>query len=111
CGTATIAVELRADPTALRLVVRRGLPQGASAALRGTLVLGRAPACDLVLADPKVSRRHLEIVCGETILARDLGSANGTRLGGRPFRDGPLGCGDRLELGDCELLVEDEPGA
>ncbi len=50
--------------------------------LREPLVLGRD--CDgLVLADAQVSRRHLELRAnGDTVVASDLGSTNGTFLDG-----------------------------
>lgn len=50
----------------------------------GRLLIGRDPDCDLVLADPEVSRRHAEIDAGEReIRIRDLRSAHGTQLAGR----------------------------
>ena len=43
--------------------------------------VGRDPACGLVLADPEVSRCHLEVrERAGLVEARDLGSANGTRV-------------------------------
>jgi hypothetical protein len=72
-------------------------------------VVGRDPACDLVLVDPRVSRRHLAIACdGATYRCSDLGSSNGTRLNGVAFVAGDIGLGDVLSLGDSELVVESE---
>ena len=72
-----------------------------------SLVLGRAPACDLVLDDPSVSRVHAEIVVdddGPTL--KDAGSSYGTFVDGSQV-SGPLALapGMRLELGDCRLEV------
>ena len=45
-----------------------------------TVVIGRAASCDVVVAQPYVSGRHAKIVHG--IVVEDLGSTNGTFLGG-----------------------------
>jgi two-component system, NtrC family, response regulator GlrR len=47
------------------------------------LVVGTSPECDLVLVDARVSRRHCQLTLGEGgIVVRDLGSKNGTFVGG-----------------------------
>jgi putative peptide zinc metalloprotease protein len=72
-----------------------------------SLVLGRAPACDLVLDDPSVSRVHAEIVVDDDGPAlKDAGSSYGTFVDGSQV-SGPLALapGMRLELGDCRLEV------
>ncbi len=44
--------------------------------------VGRAPGCDIVLADPKLSWHHVLLrVEGDHVLVRDLDSSNGTWLG------------------------------
>lgn len=107
-GTVTIATEALPEPSVLALRVRRGMPHDARIALRaGTIVVGRDPACDLVLVDPRVSRRHLEIVSGGAAFRfRDLDSSNGTLVNGVAATQGELGLGDVLLLGDSELTVE-----
>jgi FHA domain-containing protein/uncharacterized protein DUF1707 len=69
------------------------------------LVIGRNPDCDLVVADPTVSRRHAELrrEDGRWILA-DLGSSNGTRVNGWRVRRATVGVGDELMLGDQRLV-------
>src|ERR1700691_1328910 len=48
-----------------------------------TNVVGRNEACDLVLDDRNVSAVHMELVATERgVRVRDLGSRNGTFLGG-----------------------------
>ena len=100
------------EPLRLALRVRKGVPPGTTVALRGTLVVGREAGADLVLADPRVSRRHLEIsTAPDAVRFRDLGSSNGTRLNGEPKSEGELRCGDVLGVGDSELAVDaDESG-
>ncbi|MDQ2797379.1 MAG: FtsK/SpoIIIE domain-containing protein, partial [Actinomycetota bacterium] len=49
----------------------------------GRLTIGRAPGCDLVLDDDRVSRTHAILEVGRsTLLLRDLGSTNGTTVDG-----------------------------
>ncbi|MBD5635189.1 MAG: FHA domain-containing protein [Candidatus Eremiobacteraeota bacterium] len=107
-GTVSIVTESLPEPPLLALRVRRGLPQGAEVALASAKgVVGRDPSCDLVRGDPRCSRRHLEIARdGASLHFRDLGSSNGTRLNGVLARQGELGLGDVLLLGDSELAVE-----
>ena len=69
-------------------------------------VIGRSRDCDVVLADPNVSRRHAELRPdghgGWQV--RDLGSTNGVKVNGRRI-DGPspLESGDRLALGTADV--------
>lgn len=81
------------------------LPGGAVVELQArTWVIGRHPSCEIVLADPECSRRHAEIrpVRGGYQLV-DLGSTNGTRVGGAEVREHPLHDGDRVEIGSTAL--------
>ncbi len=112
-GTVAIVVETLAEPTELALCVRRGLPLGARYALvRSPVIVGRESTCDVVLADPRASRRHAELVRdGNVWRVRDLGSSNGTLLNAEPIVDAELGLGDVLRVGDSELVVEPGGGA
>ncbi|MGY1793199.1 ATP-binding cassette domain-containing protein [Geodermatophilus sp. SYSU D00525] len=99
-------------------------PDGHAAAERGrTVVIGRDPACDVVLADdPLVSRRHaaIDVPAGSgAAVLRDLGSSNGTHLDGVRLR-GPavLTAGDGIGVGGTTLTwdgraatVPGRPGA
>jgi hypothetical protein len=107
-GTVGIAVEPLPEPTRLLLRLRRGVPPGARAPLRGALVVGRDASCELVLLDPRVSRRHLalDVTSDGTITYRDLDSSNGTYVNGRRAAEGILRCGDVVLLGDSEFVVE-----
>ena len=71
------------------------------------LAIGRAPASDLVLDDPSVSRAHAEIVVdADGAMLQDVGSSYGTFVDGRQL-SGPVALtnGMRIELGDCRLEV------
>ncbi|MGE5182315.1 MAG: sigma 54-interacting transcriptional regulator [Acidobacteriota bacterium] len=57
---------------------------------RGTLTLGRGDDASLVVSDPKLSRRHVELARdGGALTARDLGSRNGSTGDGLPLGDAP----------------------
>jgi FHA domain-containing protein len=71
------------------------------------LVLGRSRDCDIVLADPNVSRRHAELRRdGSSWVVADLGSTNGVKVNGRRVERARLEPGDRLALGLTELTFE-----
>jgi putative peptide zinc metalloprotease protein len=83
------------------------LPGGERVPLDRPLAIGRAPACDLVLDDPSVSRAHAEIIVDEDgATLQDVGSSYGTFVDGRRL-SAPvaLSHGLRIELGDCRLEV------
>jgi pSer/pThr/pTyr-binding forkhead associated (FHA) protein len=87
------------------------MPPGARTTLEHRTVVGRDDACDFVVLDARVSRRHLEIEPdGATLRFRDLGSSNGTSVNGKSVDSGELGLGDVVAIGDSELCIEpDEP--
>lgn len=77
--------------------------------LEGTAVsIGRASDCSIPIKDRYLSRKHAEIVSvGSGWMLKDLGSANGTYLNGtRVERDEVLKTGDRIRLGDTEIVFE-----
>jgi FhaA, N-terminal domain/FHA domain len=76
----------------------------------GVLTIGRGSENDLVLGDPRVSRRHARIqVRGGRLVLSDLDSRNGTRVNGAPVDEVAIGFGDEILLGDTRLIV-DAPG-
>jgi two-component system response regulator AtoC len=76
----------------------------------GELVLGRGQQADVVLDHPSVSRRHARLrVHPGSLVVEDLGSANGTRVAGRPLAPStpaPLRTGEAIEVGDVVLVVQ-----
>ena len=77
--------------------------------LQGTAVsIGRASDCTIPIKDRYLSRKHAEIIAvGPAWMLKDLGSANGTYLNGsRVERDEALKTGDRIRLGDTEIVFE-----
>jgi DNA-binding NtrC family response regulator len=63
-------------------------------------LVGRAEGCDLVVPDPLVSAAHLELLpTASGVVARDLGTTNGTFLGTVRVREVVLSDGTELALG------------
>ena len=76
---------------------------------RDVTVVGRTGDVHLRLADPGVSRRHVEVRRrGRDLVLTDLGSTNGTRVNGRPVQTHTLRDGDRIELGESALVFRRE---
>jgi DNA-binding winged helix-turn-helix (wHTH) protein len=77
----------------------------------GENILGRDEDVNVRIDAPSVSRRHalITISAGEPPTLEDLGSKNGTWVGGRRLEGGPtpLADGDALRLGKIELLFLD----
>ena len=62
--------------------------------------------------DPGVSRRHVLVMAtpgGYTI--RDLGSQNGTYVNGNRVDESPLTDGDRITIGEINLVFRGTPAA
>ena len=72
------------------------------------ITLGRATECTVPIKDRYLSRRHAEIVfTANEWVVRDCGSVNGTTLNGvRIIAPVPLRPGDRIALGDSEVIFE-----
>jgi two-component system, NtrC family, nitrogen regulation response regulator GlnG len=97
----------RAAPRHMRLEVVEGPDRGRVLVLeRGSYVVGKAPGCELILSDGKVSRRHLEVtVLHEGVQFRDLGSTNGSFFQGARFDALVVGPGSSIFIGATELAV------
>ena len=82
--------------------------EGRRSVLSGERVLiGRSRECDVVLSDPNVSRRHIELRRGERGWAAvDLGSTNGMKVNGRRLSHAELEPGDRITIGITDLTFE-----
>ena len=71
------------------------------------LLVGTSAECDLVLVDPRISRRHCEIRLTERgVLLRDLDSKNGTLVRGVSILETWLPLGVPVTLGGSELLIQ-----
>jgi pSer/pThr/pTyr-binding forkhead associated (FHA) protein len=68
--------------------------------------LGRAPAADFVVDASLVSRLHCRLTAGAAELeVVDLESTNGTYVNGRRVERAAMQSGDRLGIGEVELVV------
>jgi ABC transport system ATP-binding/permease protein len=79
-------------------------------ALKGKLLVGRAPPAAVLLEDDSISRKHAEVerTPQGKVMLRDLGSANGTLLNGEVLGTEPveLAPGDVLQFGMVEVVYE-----
>jgi hypothetical protein len=103
-GECDVAAEIHEGALVGSLV----LPDGRRVPLgEQTMVHGRMADCDVVVADPRSSRRHAEIrPSGSGFVITDLGSMNGTLVNGAPIREQPLADGDDIRLGNTMLRFE-----
>ena len=84
------------------------LPNGDRFSLTESVIsIGRHPECNLVLADPNVSRNHAEIrPQGDRFVVVDLGSTNGTRINGVRVDTQLLQDGDEVSFGNTRIRFE-----
>ncbi len=106
------------DPSAQRwqaAQVRVRTPQGQQELHRlsgDEFTVGKEGGQDLVLADKFVSSRHLKIARKEGLFhVRDLGSANGTYVGGVRLFEADVPLFTTLRVGETELTLEPAQGA
>jgi hypothetical protein len=105
------AIRPGARPTAPRAWLVQA--DGSKVAVRADdpVTIGRLPECDIITADPNVSRRHAEIrIVDGRVRVVDLGSLNGTQINGRGIPTGDDGAeavaGDRITVGALVLRLE-----
>ncbi len=91
------------------LKIKSGVAKGAVFALKpGANRVGRAEGNDYRIPDISISAIHCEIVVGGDgrLSVRDLGSSNGTFIEGRRIELGVLAGGERLSLGEVEMVYD-----
>ena len=72
----------------------------------GFTIVGRAPASDVVIDDPSVSRFHARLeLSGRRLDIRDLDSTNKTRVNGHVVTASPLEAGDQIHFGSVEARI------
>ncbi|MFW5750753.1 MAG: FHA domain-containing protein, partial [Planctomycetota bacterium] len=80
------------------------LRRPAVSAPRQVWIIGRDPACDIVVDDSSVSARHCRLTWEDGILtATDLDSSNGTWVDGQSIRCAIVPDGVALQVGDVPL--------
>ncbi len=74
----------------------------------GPLLVGRSSDCEIVIEDASISRRHAELTVVPTPRIRDLGSANGVRVGQKllpPNVWTEVELGQAVELGSVVVVI------
>jgi two-component system response regulator HydG len=113
----TTLMHLSFDPSPMpkpfRLVVVEGPDAGKTFALDGSqpsrLLIGTSPACDIVVSDRTVSRRHAALdLVGSGVRVTDLGSRNGTSIDGLRIEDAYAEGGELVRLGSTSFRLERE---
>src|SRR5262245_13266592 len=103
---ALIVVRSAGGGEALQLY--RDLPPGTS------FTVGRARECEVHCQDSAMSRRHAIFRGADPPTVEDLGSSNGTRVGGEPLAPGrafPLDDGAIVEMGPVLVVLQRGDGA
>ena len=104
----TVPIELAPGPGRVKLIVTTVQGETLRVPVRGRrLKVGSSPDADIILEDPHVSRLHCELEPGPLGLTlRDLGSMNGTFVGGAAVREVVLAPGALVTLGGTRIVVE-----
>ncbi len=79
----------------------------------GTLTIGRASACDVVIDSGSVSRHHANLVLGPEVKIEDIGSSNGTTVEGAKIAThapATLTIGVPFLVGAVTLMVQTRAG-
>jgi len=111
-GTWGEAFSRGAIPKSPRVVVLwEGGEAQIAAPLYGSISIGRASTCDLIIQHRSVSRVHAKLhAVRDGFVIEDLGSSNGTRVQGEPLERGartPVTFGDVVEIGATLLTFQD----
>jgi hypothetical protein len=107
---ATKTLKPRTSRLAPRLVIESGPHKGEEYIVRKqTTLIGRNEACDLVVDDSQVSRRHCQISWdGVYCTVEDLGSTNGTFINGQPLMAAyALRPGDKVQVANVIFQFAD----
>jgi DNA-binding NtrC family response regulator len=106
-GLATSTVQGKTAQRTYLCKVTSGPSTGRQVALGArAIVIGADRTCDLVLDDPKVSRRHVEIrVQPEGLRVKDLESKNGTYIDGVRITDAVTPGTTTIRVGDTAIRI------
>jgi DNA-binding NtrC family response regulator len=103
---ATRAVGPAVSKVGIQVVILSGSAKGTTRPLGETLCIGKAPDNDLVLSDDTVSRHHCELTrTAGGVRVRDLGSTNGTKVGGARVSEAVVQSGAVLKVGEVEIAL------
>jgi len=89
------------------VILTKGKPGRAFDLGKERMTIGRAGDNAFQISDPAISTYHCEVILsGKDLVVKDLGSTNGTFIGGDKITSAILKPGQRLLLGDVELRFE-----
>ena len=101
--TARRAASLERGRISLQVVA--GRDAGKRFDFDGRARIGTRNLADFVLTDPRISGLHCELTAEASIIVRDLGSKNGTWIGGVRVLEAVVPPGESLQLGDSRVRV------
>jgi class 3 adenylate cyclase/pSer/pThr/pTyr-binding forkhead associated (FHA) protein len=91
------------------LQVKVGNSEGKVYRLKEETILGRLPACEILLSEPRSSKKHARVILEEgQFFLEDLKSTNGTHLNGEQVTKQVLGPGDTIRIGQTHLEFRSE---
>jgi two-component system, NtrC family, response regulator AtoC len=91
------------------LVLAAGTRAAHALPREGSVVIGRADDAEIRVDDPSLSRRHARLKIGTVYAIEDLGSRNGTHIGGRAVEEGQTAevtPGEPFGLGKVVCILE-----
>jgi hypothetical protein len=89
------------------LITAEGLEQRTLELRLGVNRVGRDPDGEICIEHPTISSLHCELaLTNDGVYVRDCNSTNGTFVNDKPVTEAWLDPGQKLRLGDVELLVE-----
>lgn len=95
----------RGDAAAILRIIE-GPDAGQEFGIRsGSTHIGRDAESDIRLSDRFVSKRHIRISVGENVEVIDLGSANGTTVGGERIQRAIVSASDVVMIGDTGFTI------
>ncbi|HEY1558869.1 MAG TPA: sigma 54-interacting transcriptional regulator [Kofleriaceae bacterium] len=106
--TTGLAMHATRGRTAPRSYTLQVLGQQATSLALGArpVVVGAHGTCDLVLGDPKVSRRHAELaITADGVRVKDLGSTNGTWWQGSRVGEVVVSAGSTVTFGETAVRI------
>ena len=97
------------------LILQQGDVRAVALPTAGSLKVGRAEDADLRIDSDSISRRHAILHMGDALEVEDVGSSNGTKVGGQKIERGvrvEVAAGDLIEFGGVSVVVQGalEPG-
>jgi len=86
-------------------LLRHGEVQAVFPVHNDGLIIGRDPANEITLQDPRVSKKHAEVTCyQDELIIQDLDSRNGTRVNELRVKTHALTPGDIIRIGRSSFL-------